>query len=300
MFVKNKGYPKGERIFKMEVFLIMKKKFFAVAMATTMALSTAVTAMAATATEADITDAFKVNTGDEAVTGNFDVTYTFHNATKDTSVNWNNFALEIFDGNGQFITLRADAFGWTAGSWTLGGDTVDNAGKNPLWTGQPEDWTAWVADMKNADVTVNVKRSGNVFNVQYDMKGASNSYQFKTAVTVKEEVPDALNIHITGEKVNLTNVKFTNGAAAGAGAGETKKEEGTTAGTPAGGAKKEDGTTKAADSTTKAAAANNTATTKAATKTSPKTGDVAPIAALGAVAVVACAGVVVSRKKVTE
>ena len=75
MLVKNKGYPKGERIFKMEVFLIMKKKFFAVAMATTMALSTAVTAMAATATEADITDAFKVNTGDEAVTGNFDVTY---------------------------------------------------------------------------------------------------------------------------------------------------------------------------------------------------------------------------------
>ena len=296
MLVKNKGYPKGERIFKMEVFLIMKKKFFAVAMATTMALSTAVTAMAATATEADITDAFKVNTGDEAVTGNFDVTYTFHNATKDTSANWNNFALEIFDGNGQFITLRADAFGWTAGSWTLGGDTVDNAGKNPLWTGQPEDWTAWVADMKNADVTVNVKRSGNVFNVQYDMKGASNSYQFKTAVTVNEEVPDALNIHITGEKVNLTNVKFTNGAAAG----ETKKEEGPTAGTPAGGAKKEEGATKAADSTTKAAAANNTATTKAATKTSPKTGDVAPIAALGAVAVVACAGVVVSRKKVTE
>ena len=34
MLVKNKGYPKGERIFKMEVFLIMKKKFFAVAMAT--------------------------------------------------------------------------------------------------------------------------------------------------------------------------------------------------------------------------------------------------------------------------
>ena len=296
MLVKNKGYPKGERIFKMEVFLIMKKKFFAVAMATTMALSTAVTAMAATATEADITDAFKVNTGDEAVTGNFDVTYTFHNATKDTSVNWNNFALEIFDGNGQFITLRADAFGWTAGNWTLGGDTVDNAGKNPLWTGQPEDWTAWVADMKNADVTVNVKRSGNVFNVQYDMKGASNSYQFKTAVTVNGEVPDALNIHITGEKVNLTNVKFTNGA----GAGEAKKEEGTTAGTPAGGAKKEEGTTKAADNTTKAAAANNKATTKATTKTSPKTGDVAPIAALGAVAVVACAGVVVSRKKVTE
>ncbi|MDY5577529.1 MAG: hypothetical protein SPF70_08725, partial [Lachnospiraceae bacterium] len=35
-------------------------------------------------------------------------------------------------------------------------------------------------------------------------------------------------------------------------------------------------------------------------KDTPKTGDVAPIAALAAVAVVACAGVVVSRKKVTE
>ena len=46
MLVKNKGYPKGERIFKMEVFLIMKKKFFAVAMATTMALSTAMSASA--------------------------------------------------------------------------------------------------------------------------------------------------------------------------------------------------------------------------------------------------------------
>lgn len=264
MLVKNKGYPKGERIFKMEVFLIMKKKFFAVAMATTMALSTAVTAMAATATEADITDAFKVNTGDEAVTGNFDVTYTFHNATKDTSANWNNFALEIFDGNGQFITLRADAFGWTAGSWTLGGDTVENAGKNPLWTGQPEDWTAWAAVMTDADVTVNVKRTGNVLDVQYDMKDASNAYQFNTVVTVNEDLPETLNMHLTGEKVSLKDIKFTDNTKKGedVSTDDTKKDDTTKETTT----KKEESTTKKEESTTAATSVKTEATATDAAK----------------------------------
>ena len=87
-------------------------------------------------------------------------------------------------------------------------------------------------------------------------------------------------------------------AAADAGttaAADTKKDNNaTTAAAPAD--KKDNAATTAAAADKK----DNTATTKAATKTSPKTGDVAPIAALGAVAVVACAGVVVSRKKVTE
>ena len=168
---------------------MMKKKFFAVALATTMTVSTVMTASAETVNAIDITNAFSANTGDESVTGDFDVTYTFHNATMDTSANWNNFILEIFDGAGEFVTLRADAFGWTAGSWTLGGDTVENAGKNPLWTGQPEDWTAWAAVMTDADVTVNVKRTGNVLDVQYDMKDASNAYRFNTVVTVNEDLP---------------------------------------------------------------------------------------------------------------
>lgn len=264
----------------------MKKKFFAVALATTMALSTALTGTAATA-DVNIAAAFSANTGDEDVTGDFDVTYTFKNACQNTAANWNNFAVEIFDGNGQFITLRADAFGWTAGEWKLGGDAFadekDPNVKHPTFTGQPEDWTTWIQDMTDADVTVNIKRNGSVFAVKYDIKGASGAtYNFATNVTVESTVADALKVHITGENVNLTNVKFTDNKAGGS---STPEPDSTPSTDP----------TKAPDApTTKAPAATT------AGKTTPKTGDVAPVAALAAVAVVACAAVVVSKKKVTE
>ncbi len=253
---------------------MMKKKFFAVALATTMTVSTVMTASAETVNAIDITNAFSANTGDESVTGDFDVTYTFHNATMDTSANWNNFILEIFDGAGEFVTLRADAFGWTAGSWTLGGDTVDNAGKNPLWTGQPEDWTAWAAVMTDADVTVNVKRTGNVLDVQYDMKDASNAYQFNTVVTVNEDLPETLNMHLTGEKVSLKDIKFTDNTKKGedVSTGDTKKDDTTEATTKKDDAtketttKKEESTTKKEESTTASSSVKAEATATDAAK----------------------------------
>ena len=243
---------------------MMKKKFFAVALATTMTISTVMTASAETVNAIDITNAFSANTGDESVTGDFDVTYTFHNATMDTSANWNNFILEIFDGAGEFVTLRADAFGWTAGSWTLGGDTVENAGKNPLWTGQPEDWTAWAAVMTDADVTVNVKRTGNVLDVQYDMKDASNAYQFNTVVTVNEDLPETLNMHLTGEKVSLKDIKFTDNTKKGedVSTDDTKKDDTTKETTT----KKEESTTKKEESTTAATSVKTEATATDAAK----------------------------------
>lgn len=253
---------------------MMKKKFFAVALATTMAVSTVMTASAETVNAIDITNAFSANTGDESVTGDFDVTYTFHNATMDTSANWNNFILEIFDGAGEFVTLRADAFGWTAGNWTLGGDTVENAGKNPIWTGQPEDWTAWAAVMTDADVTVNVKRTGNVLDVQYDMKDASNAYQFNTVVTVNEELPETLNMHLTGEKVSLKDIKFTDNTKKGedVSTDDTKKDDTTEATTKKDDAaketttKKEESTTKKEESTTAATSVKTEATATDAAK----------------------------------
>lgn len=243
---------------------MMKKKFFAVALATTMTVSTVMTASAETVNAIDITNAFSANTGDESVTGDFDVTYTFHNATMDTSANWNNFILEIFDGAGEFVTLRADAFGWTAGSWTLGGDTVENDGKNPLWTGQPEDWTAWAAVMTDADVTVNVKRTGNVLDVQYDMKDASNAYQFNTVVTVNEDLPETLNMHLTGEKVSLKDIKFTDNTKKGedVSTDDTKKDDTTKETTT----KKEESTTKKEESTTAATSVKTEATATDAAK----------------------------------
>ena len=88
--------------------------------------------------------------------------------------------------------------------------------------------------------------------------------------TPEVDIPDALNIHLTGEKVALLNIKFTDNKAAGGndGAGNAGDNSGNT-GSDGG-------------------------------KGTPQTDDIAPVAALAAVAVVACAAVVVSRKKVTE
>ena len=229
---------------------MMKKKFFAVALATTMAVSTVMTAAAETK-DVDIAVAFGDNTGNETLTGDFDITYTFNNATKNTSANWNNFILEIFDEEGQFLTLRADAYGWTAGNWTLGGDAWTD-GENhthPSFVLSSEDWTTWATVMEDADVTVNVKRTDNVFNVQYDMKGESTSYQFKTTAVINEAVSDTLKIHLTGENVTLTNVKFTDNTKASAGKDDSTVEtpstgeDGATVETPSASDTKKDDTT---------------------------------------------------------
>lgn len=189
----------------------MKKRFLALGMAAVTAMSSVMTCAAQTAESVSIFDAFSSNTGDENVNGNFDITYTFHNATKDISEKWNNFILEIFDGKGQFLTLRADAYGWTAGEWVVGGAawTDDNGFKHPVFTGQPEDWTSWVEDMKDADVKINVKRTDNIFKVDYVMEGPSdNSYHISTDITLEGTIADDLMIHLTGEQVDLSNIKF--------------------------------------------------------------------------------------------
>ena len=261
----------------------MKKKIFAVALAAVMTVTSAMSAFADTA-DVDITGGLgSANTGDEALgAGDFDVTYTFHNASHDTSANWFNFAVELFDADGNFITMRADAFGVGAGTGAYN-DALGTWGQDQLttWTGQPEDWAVWAADMADADVTVNVKRAGNVLTFTYDMKAGSNTYQF---VGVTPEIPnlaDELSIHLGGEKVNLTNVKFTNGAAAGG--NDTPAAGGND--TPAAG-----GNTGAG---TDAPAGNGNAG-------GATTGDVAPYAV--AVLAVAAAAVVVvlQKKKVTE
>ncbi len=264
----------------------MKKKFFAVALATTMALSTALTGTAATA-DVDITGGLgSGNTGDEAVTGDFDVSYTFKNASHDASANWNNFAVEVV-GEGYGITARADAFavGFNGAEAVLGGWGDNPIPASTTWTGQPEDWAVWAAGMADATVDVNVKRSGNVLTLTYKINAGGQDYTFVGTTPEVPGMPDALNIHLTGEKVALSNVKFTDNKAGGAATPEPDSKPST-------------------DPTT-AASGGDTPTTKApaattAGKTTPKTGDVAPVAALAAVAVVACAAVVVSKKKVTE
>ncbi len=193
----------------------MKKKLLTMAMAVTMALVAMFSAFAETK-DVTIDAAFSANTGDEAVTGDFDVTYTFNNASKDTSANWNNFAVEVFDAAGNYITVRADAFGVGAGT----GDYNEvlgtwNEESKMTWTGTPVDeagWQQFAKDMADADVTVNVKRADKVITFKYDIKAGNNTYNFVGTTPEIPALADDLSVHITGEKVALTNVKFTNNA----------------------------------------------------------------------------------------
>ena len=257
----------------------MRKKLLTVALAATMAVSSVFSAFAATA-DVDITGGLgSGNTGDEAVTGEFDVTYTFKNSSHDTSQNWFNFAVEVY-GEGYGITARADAFavGYNGAEAVLGGWGDNPIPASTTWEGQPEDWATWAAGMADADVKVNVKRTGNSLKLTYDITAGGQDYKFVGTTPEVAGMPDALNIHITGEKVNITNVKFTNNASAPA----------TPDPTPASSDDKEDETTTAAPAGNK----DNV--------TPSKTGDTTTVAVVAIVALGAAVAVVASKKKVTE
>ena len=301
MLVKNKGYPKGERIFKMEVFLIMKKKFFAVAMATTMALSTAMSASAATVEGAwwtQWTEGYELADG---ATLEFDVTVKGGDAV------WNNVAAvfanakttgtkapadEVGSSYKEYAVVRGDNWGWG------GGDNKSVDGSDITYEGGIADEalggdTGFIAMMKDAKLAVTITRSGNDVTYTYKATGANGSATTRTA-KFSANMGDGCYVFFVPDTSTVTVDKKAAGDAGTTAAADTKK--GDTATTAAAPADKKDNATTAAAADKK----DNKATTKATTKTSPKTGDVAPIAALGAVAVVACAGVVVSRKKVTE
>lgn len=252
----------------------MKKKIFAVALAAVMAISSAVCAFGATA-DVSIDAGFSANTGEEVLSGDFDVTYTFKNTSKDASSNWFNFILEMHtkDNVGYnadagadapvYIDMRSDNFGWVANSKEATAPAIEWA---PLPEGQT--WDTYGADMAaGVDCTVNVVRKGNTFTV----KMTEGNYKFEGTVTVPDFEGQDVVIWLTGEKVDLTNVKFTNNTA-----------------------------TAPAEDPTEAPANNEQATT-AAPAASANTGDATTVAGVAVVALAAAAAVVVLKKRtVTE
>ena len=192
--------------------LDMRKKILAIALATTMAFSTAVVAVPAnknvaeaavgdaTVKDLDIGDAFTANTGDEDVSGNFQLVYKFTNKSVGTN-NWDNYIVEIFDGAGQYISTRADNFGWFAGTWLDDGSTME-------WGDGAADWNTYLEVMKDASVTVTVKRVGSkitITNKIVSNADSSKSYKFVANCDVPNAA-DALKVHLTGEKVGLSGI----------------------------------------------------------------------------------------------
>ena len=251
----------------------MKKKLLTVALAAVMVVSSALSAFAATETELTAEGFLSASTTPEKVSGDFDVTYTFHNETTGTA-NWNNFIFEIKTQDDQLdgVTFRADRCGWGFGEYAddLGGDWGplvtwnDVAGYN---------WDTFATEMKDANVVLNLKRTGNVFTFDYKVTAGSTTYNIVATTPEIAGLEADLQITLSGELVKLTNIAFTdNNASAGDAADDTT----------AGGA---------ADSTT--------AGTTGGTTTTPDTGDSTMVLALVAVAV-ASAVVVLKKRTVTE
>ena len=176
----------------------MKKKFLAFGLAAAMVLGSAFSAFAGTVPSLDIDAGFSANTGDEAVSGNFDVSYEFHNASQDTSQNYFNFIVEV-TGDGFGITARADAF-----AWNFPGVSHEAAFS---WTGQPN-WDEFRVAMTDADVVVNIKRTAeNTITLKYDITAGDKVYAI-TGEVIADAIPENLNVHITGEKVKLSDITF--------------------------------------------------------------------------------------------
>ena len=97
-----------------------------------------------TADKLSVEAGFSANSGNETISGDFDVQYTFTNKTKSTESNWFNFIIEVFDSNGG-ITDRADNYGWFYG-------THLSDGSEHTWGDTDFRWEEFKESMKDASV----------------------------------------------------------------------------------------------------------------------------------------------------
>ena len=171
-----------------------------------------------TVSELSIDAGFSANTGDEKISGNFDVQYTFTNKTKGSD-NWNNFIIEVFDSNGG-ITDRADNYGWFYG-------THLSDGSEHTWGDTDFTWEEFKESMKDASVVVDVSRRDKIVTISYtitDNADLSKVYKMKDTVTFTS-LDDSVSMHITGEQVDLSDIKLVDKTDESSGSGtgsETK------------------------------------------------------------------------------
>ena len=161
-----------------------------------------------------IDEGFLSNTGNETISGNFDVQYTFTNKTKSTAENWYSFIIEIFDSKGG-ITDRADRWGWFYGAH---GEGTDKDGSSHTWEGIVSDWEDFKETMKDANVVVDVSRRDKVVTISYTITdNADNAkvYKLKDTVTFGT-LEDSVSMHITGAYVDLSNIKLVDKTDSGA------------------------------------------------------------------------------------
>lgn len=247
----------------------MKKKFFAVALATTMVVSTAISASAESITGTAWWDAGNGKSGDYTLSGDGSVALDI-NFKEANGEGYGAFNVEVYN-DGWYFTTGSDQNAWWA-EGALKGDAATGGGTQDI-TGIAATPASTIVAGTTYKVTVT--RAGSVITVTYANPDGTKYAEY--VGTANDSIPSELKVHVMAQVGTYDVTEATS--------------------TPT-------DPTKATDPTTEAPKGDNP-TTKApaattAGKTTPKTGDVAPVAALAAVAVVACAAVVVSKKKVTE
>ena len=139
------------------------------------------------------------NSGDESITGNFEVEYSFTNKTNNASQAWFNYGIEIFS-NGNYISTRADNFGWLAGGWKSDGSLM-------TWGDGLASWDDFKNSMKDASVKVTIKREDQKVTIINNIIDGSKTYKF-TATCEMKNLPNTVSMHLTGEQVSLSNIKL--------------------------------------------------------------------------------------------
>lgn len=254
----------------------MKKKLVTLALAATMTVGSVFSAMAE---DVDCTGWWAAHSAGYEIDAD-GLNLTFHSQSYDTAAaNWNTPVYVVYQGdeakvNGagyaELFVMRSDNYGWAGANNTAAPDGLVAAGFTiGESTGVPADdaaWAEWRAANK-AGVDCSIKATKGDGNVTVEL--TNNGLTSK--ITIPADTSKPVYLSVSGELCKITDLKEATGTP------DPKKD------TPD--PEKETPPTKPAPGPK---------------KDTPKTGDVAPIAALAAVAVVACAGVVVSRKKVTE
>ncbi|MCD8120107.1 MAG: InlB B-repeat-containing protein [Lachnospiraceae bacterium] len=131
--------------------------------------------------------------------GDFDVTYTFLNYgdTQLQGYNWCNYILEMYNGDGAYIAVRADNYGWLVNS---------NDGDDISFGDGAEDWDEWYSRMTAGTVvTLNIVRSGNYFTVTATAAGST----FVTEIYASAFDGCVTNVYLIGEYCSLRNINFT-------------------------------------------------------------------------------------------
>ncbi len=136
----------------------------------------------------------------QTISGNFDVTYSFHNKSNmtDTTLNYYNFTLELVNGNGSYIDIRADNAGWTTGgegTLTFMTDTTNL------------DWDEWRSAMQDGlDCSINVIRCGNTFLFTSCM---GDDYTFVYYIIEPTFANHDVTMYLKGEQCTISDVSFS-------------------------------------------------------------------------------------------